>query len=209
MCISRLLDILRNPIHLLNLHFLSNSLQNFFAMRLHIAKKFCKKLTEKSSNFSNKAGYARCLFLFLLLLCGCSSGPSRYPFKIGIDSNWYPLDFKAQESYINGFVEEFLLSISKQNGINFNRITANWDTLYDGLKKGQYQAVLTSLPPYDFNLAEYDFSHNFLDIGPVLIVPIHSSNKHLNKMGGASIGIITGDPALLILQKYGDLIIRN
>ena len=58
------LDILHNPIHLLNLHFLASSLQNFFAMCLHIAKKFCKELAEKSSNFSNKAGYARCL-LFL------------------------------------------------------------------------------------------------------------------------------------------------
>src|SRR3990167_129368 len=44
---SCLLDILRNPIHLLNLHFLASSLQNF----------------------SNKAGYARCLFLLFLASC--------------------------------------------------------------------------------------------------------------------------------------------
>src|SRR3989338_8253249 len=76
--ISYIIDILRNPIHLLNLHFLASALQNFFAMCLHIAKKFCKELAEKSSNFSNKAGYARCLILWkiaaLLIELGHLSG---------------------------------------------------------------------------------------------------------------------------------------
>ena len=77
------------------------------------------------------------------------------------------------------------------------------------MKQGRYQGILSSLPPYEFNLALYDFSHNFLDIGPVLIVPEGGPKSDLGKMSGEHIGVIAGDPAVLILQKHEGLIIRN
>ena len=153
-------------------------------------------------------------FFFLAIIslflhgCGCDRG-GRGAIKIGVDSNWYPLVFGAQNSYVNGFTEELLLDIARQSGLEFARLGANWDTLFEGLKQGQYQAVLSSLPPYEFNLALYDFSHNFLDIGPVLIVPEGGPKSDLDKMSGEHIGVIVGDPAVLILQKHEGLIIRN
>ena len=63
--------------------------------------------------------------------CGCDRG-GRGPIKIGVDSNWYPLVFGAQNSYVNGFTEELLLDISKQSGLEFERIAANWDALSRG-----------------------------------------------------------------------------
>jgi polar amino acid transport system substrate-binding protein len=140
--------------------------------------------------------------------CGCDRGGSRGPIKIGIDSNWSPLVFGAQNSYVNGFTEELLLDVARQSALEFERIPASWDNLFEGMKQGQYQAVLSSLPPYEFNTALYDFSHNFLDIGPVLIVPEGAHKTDLEKMSGEHIGVIAGDPAVLILQKY-ELIVRN
>ncbi len=140
--------------------------------------------------------------------CGCDRG-GRGSIKIGVDPNWYPLVFGAQNSYVNGFTEELLLDISKQSGLEFERLSGNWDALFEGMKQGHYQAVLSSLPPYEFNLALYDFSHNFLDIGPVLIVPEGGPKSDLDKMSGEHIGVIAGDPAVLILQKHEGLIVRN
>jgi polar amino acid transport system substrate-binding protein len=151
------------------------------------------------------------LFLFsLLVFAGCSSkkmGEGAY--KIGVDSNWYPNDFGAQNSYINGFSEELLLDISEQSGFQFEIIPANWDVLVEGLKEGKYQAILSSLPDYEFNAAYLDFSHNFLDLGPVLVVPEGGHKTDLAKMIGEHIGVVTGDPAVLILEKYEGLIIRQ
>jgi len=142
--------------------------------------------------------------------CGCNFTGARHGVtKIGIDPNWYPLDFGAQNSYVNGFTEELLLEISVQSGIEFERIPANWDALFEGMKLGHYQAILSSLPPYEFNTALYDFSHNFLDSGPVLIVPEGGHQNDLAKMNGAHIGVIAGDPAVLLLQKHEGLIVRN
>ncbi len=149
------------------------------------------------------------LSIFFLHGCSCGSGSGRQGLRIGIDPNWYPIDFGRQESYVNGFTEDVLLEIARYSGIEFQRIPANWDNLLDGMKEKKYDAVLTSLPPYDFNNAKYDFSTNFLDLGPVLIVPVDTQHFDLSKMGGELVGVIIGDPSVLILQKYPETIIRN
>ncbi|MES2272772.1 MAG: transporter substrate-binding domain-containing protein [Chlamydiota bacterium] len=156
----------------------------------------------------------RAIFLFVLsifILHGCSCGSShhRAAWRIGIDPAWYPIDFGRQQPFVNGFTEDLLLEMAQNNGIEFERISANWDTLFDGLKMKKYEGILSSLPPYDFNMAKYDFSHNFLELGPVLIIPTGEEASDLSKMSGQLVGLVTGDPAVLILQKYPDIILRN
>jgi ABC-type amino acid transport substrate-binding protein len=146
--------------------------------------------------------------LLLLLLCGCGDS-SHDVLRIGIDADWHPLDFGSQTSYVNGFTEDMLLEMARYSGIEFERIPANWDTLFEGLKEKKYDAVLSSLPPYSYNQAKYDFSTNYLDLGPVLIVPTSSRHADLAKMDGSLIGIVSGDPAVLLLQSHPTLIIRN
>lgn len=152
----------------------------------------------------------RFLILCMLLLTGCSCGSrSRSVLRVGVDPNWYPIDFGAQTSYVNGYTEDLLLEIARYSGLEFERVTANWDTLMEGLNQKKYDAVLSSMQPYVFNTAKYDFSGNFLDLGPVLIVPIHAQQADLAKMKGELIGIIAGDPAIVHLEKYPSLIVRN
>ncbi len=156
---------------------------------------------------------AASLFLSLFLLHFCMAAAAitdrRNAIRIGIDPNWYPIDFGTQTVYVNGFVEEFLLEVSQQSGLGFERVTANGDTLLEKMKQGHYQAVISSLPPYEFNTAIYDFSHNLIDLGPVLIVPEGGHQNDLEKMNGEHIGVIVGDPAVLLLQKHEGLIVRN
>ena len=43
--------------------------------------------------------------------CGCSMRREAR-IRLGVDSNWHPLDFGAQTAYVNGFIEELLIDIS-------------------------------------------------------------------------------------------------
>lgn len=147
-------------------------------------------------------------FLLAILIAGCSCGRPHGPLKIGIDPNWYPIDFGPQTSYVNGYAEDLLLEMAQYTGMEFERIAANWDNLLDGLKEKKYAAVFSSLPPYEYNKAIYDFSKDFLALGPVLILPIGSPKIDLREMKGHVLGIITGDPAVLILEKNATLILR-
>jgi len=152
------------------------------------------------------------LFLGLLILQACSCGNgglSRGTLRIGIDPNWYPVDFGTQTSYVNGFTEDLLLEIALYSGIEFERMPANWDNLLDGLREKKYDAVLTSLPPYEYNRAKYDFSGNFLDLGPVLIVPADVQEMDLDNPKGGLVGIISGASTVFELEKHPGVIIRN
>jgi polar amino acid transport system substrate-binding protein len=149
-------------------------------------------------------------FFLLLLLHGCSCGNgSNGAMRIGIDADWYPLNFGPQTSYVNGYTEDLLVEMSRYTGIEFEKIPANWDSLVDGLRERKYDAILTSMPPYVFNTAKYDFSSNYLDLGPVLIVPTNAETTELDKMHGQLVGIIGGDPSVAVLEKHPAIIIRN
>jgi len=145
----------------------------------------------------------------VFLFAGCGSTPSHGKIKVGVDRNWYPLNFGEQTAYINGFTDELLLEISRYSGIEIEKIPANWDTLLSGLQKGNYDAVLSSLPPYEYNRAKYDFSSNFLNIGPVLILRVDTPNFKEGKMDGKMIGLIANDPVSLILEKTPTIIQRE
>ena len=144
----------------------------------------------------------------MLLLCGCTSS-SRGALKIGIDPDWYLADFGLQTAYVNGYTEDVLLELSRYSGMQFELIRTNWDNLLDGIRDGKYEAVVSTLPLYEYNLAKYDFSENFLSTGPVLIVPYQSNQTSLEQLEGDLVGVITGDPAELILAKHPTIVIRK
>jgi len=129
--------------------------------------------------------------------------------RIGIDPSWYPMNFGNQSVYVNGFIEDLLLAFTQHTGLKIEKIEDNTGDLFAGLKNKQYDAILTTMDPYPFHLAQYDFSHNILPLGPVLIVASGSPFVKLNQYFGAAVGFISNDPAGLIVQKYPEIILRN
>lgn len=151
------------------------------------------------------------LYLILALHlsgCGCGSDSGEFGLRIGVDPTWYPLNFGPQQPYVNGFADDFMMEVARYDHIEFERVGANWDALLEGLSQKKYAAVLTSLPPYAFNEAKYDFSAPILALGPVLVAPAGSKEKDLGKMKGRVIGFIGGDAAEGVLQKYPQVMMR-
>jgi polar amino acid transport system substrate-binding protein len=153
--------------------------------------------------------YSSLLFVLILsfLLSGC--GKESKPFRIGIDPNWYPLNFYGQEGAVNGFVEDLLLEIAFSSGLEFKRVQANWDSLLEGMTRDRYDAVFASLPPYPMNRVKYEFSMNFLDVGPVLIVPVDSASKGLKEMTDAFVGALSNTEGALVLQGFPNVVSQN
>jgi ABC-type amino acid transport substrate-binding protein len=143
------------------------------------------------------------------ILCGCGCSKDKRAFRIGIDPNWYPLNFEAQQAYVNGFMEDLFIEIAGYSGMTLERVDANWDTLLDGMYDKRYDAVLTSIPPYNFNVAKYEFSQNVLDLGPVLLLSNSSETKSLKDLSNEPVAVVTGDSAALVLQKYPEVLMRS
>lgn len=149
-----------------------------------------------------------CCFFLVFFFASCSSS-KRATFRIGIDSSWSPLNLEAFQPYVNGYTEDLLLEIARYAGVEWVKVETNWDTLLEGLQEKTYDAVLTSMPAYSFNQVKYDFSQNFLDLGPVLIVPVNAKSNDLTKLSNEVVGIMKEDPAFLLLQNYPEIIVRK
>jgi len=147
-------------------------------------------------------------FIFAVL-ASCSAHKKQDLLTIGIDKNWYPVDFGNQVVYVNGFVEELLLEMTTISSLEFEKSSESWDSLFDGLRKGKTQAVLSSLSPYNFNLAEYDFSTSFLDFGPVLVSLIGNSYLDLASLNGHRVGLVQESPFLLVLESYQEVTVSQ
>lgn len=148
------------------------------------------------------------LLLLFIFLTGCGNA-QKDVLRIGVDTKWYPLDLGAQTSYVNGFTEDLLLKMAHDSGMEFQLVYANWDALLDGLREKKYDAIFTSMPPYEFHAAKYDFSVNLLDLGPVLITKVDAKKEQLKEMEGDFVGIIQGDPAVALVEKHPKIIIRE
>ncbi|HEX2583337.1 MAG TPA: transporter substrate-binding domain-containing protein [Chlamydiales bacterium] len=148
------------------------------------------------------------ILAFFFSSCSCNSNKRGSELRIGIDPSFAPLNFEEMQPYVNGYVEELLLEVAHFTGMRFEKIHANWDTLLEGMKRGRYDAIFSSMPDYNFNRAKYEFSESFLDLGPVLVVPANANYSDLKGLSGELVGVITGDPAVLAIEEYPEVIIR-
>lgn len=153
--------------------------------------------------------YLLLLLAFFFTGCGCGGQNPRTVYRVGIDPNWGPLDFGNQQPYVNGYTEELLLQMARYHGVAFKKSTGDNAKLIAGLKKGRYDAVLTSMPPYEFNKAKFDFSQNFLNTGLVLVMNEEAKYSDLSDLSDELVGIVTNSPAALIVEKNPKVIIRT
>ena len=131
-------------------------------------------------------------------------------FRIGIDPDWTALSPNAKMTpLLNGFVDEVLLEISRYSGLEFVRVRANADSLYQGLGQKSYDAVLSTTQGYSFNTARFDFSRDLLDVGIVLVVPSDSKAMRLEDLAGEVVGVLADDSSELLLQQAPSVIPRG
>ena len=155
-------------------------------------------------------------FLFsLTFLCTCTLSltgcgkKNNGTYKIAFDPLWYPLDFKEKNSHVIGFSTELLSDVAKEESLYLSLLNTNWDSLLQGLQDNHYQAILSSLYPYNFNLSQYDFSDVYLATGPVLLLPFSSTLQSLSDMESKEIGVLSGSSALLITKLYPSIYVRT
>ncbi len=126
-----------------------------------------------------------------------------------MDQSWYPLLLDGKENNLTAFSTELLQEIGKKEEIAFSKAAVGWDVLMEGLKKGEYIAILFSMPPYNFNQQTFDFSDLYLKTGPVLVVPTSFNYTSLDDMAGKEIAVMPDSTGTLILEKYPGILIRN
>lgn len=148
------------------------------------------------------------LLLCALLACSCSKNKAS-GYAIGIDPSWYPLQVPGQEKNILAFSVELLVEIAKKEHLQLAISSVNWNNLAQGLDNKKYDAILASLPLYNFNLKKYSFSAPYLMTGPVLVAPEGSKIGSTKHLAGKEVGVIRGSSAALLLQTAPGIMLRS
>ncbi|MCX6990455.1 MAG: transporter substrate-binding domain-containing protein [Chlamydiae bacterium] len=146
-------------------------------------------------------------FILLFLISACSSS-STNTYTVAMSPSFNSVEVLGREKNIEAFLTDLFSEVSNRAKIRIPLESVNSNTLFDGLQKMQYQAVVSGMPPYNFTESTYSFSSVFLQTGPVLIVPTGSSVKSLEKLSSKEVGIISDSMAVSILEKYPGIIIR-
>ncbi len=153
---------------------------------------------------------ATLLICSLILLVGCGGNSKSKQYLVGIDASWHSVDLEGKENNVTAFSTDLLQEIGRVQKIFFSKVTvSSWDNLIPGLKNKHYDAILSSITPYNFNLDTYDFSNVYLPTGPVLIVSTLSSITSLDELKGKEIAVQPGLSGINILEKYPGILIRN
>lgn len=129
----------------------------------------------------------------VLSLRGCSHMHlgRKKTFLIGRESTLKG-ELLGRDKNLMAFTNDLLAAIAEENGIHFQWLETNPTNLMNGLDKGSYDFVLTSLRPNIVNQERYDFSEPIFAFGPVLIVRQASQIISLKEMGSKPIGIAYG-----------------
>lgn len=149
------------------------------------------------------------MLLCALAVCSCSGKKNRSGYEIGIDASWNTLQVAGQEKNILAFSVELLVEIAKKEHLQLAISSANWNSLIQELNEKKYDAILASLPRYNFNLKAYSFSDPYLMTGPVLVVPANSPIKSAKELQGKVVGIVKSSSSALLLESASGITLRN
>lgn len=149
-----------------------------------------------------------CYFIVVLLTLIGSCSSSNKIYNIGVDPTWFPLDIANKEPYILAFCNDLLQKIFTMKRCEFARVTLSWDNVLEALNKKQVQGVLASLEPHAFNVEKYQFSENFLNTGPVLVMRENAMKSEVDTLYEKEIAGFSQEDEQLLMQKYPDALIR-
>ncbi|MEX1013346.1 MAG: transporter substrate-binding domain-containing protein [Waddliaceae bacterium] len=108
---------------------------------------------------------------------------------IGLDSSWYPLNLQGKERHMLAFVRELLIEIAEEEGFSVRFVEVGPHSLVEGMERGNYNAIISSLVPNPYTRSHYTFSDPFYLVGPVLIVREDQDIRSLDELSGKIVGL--------------------
>ena len=131
------------------------------------------------------------------------------------DATWPPFEYIDENGNLTGFEVELVPMIGEAIGKNFVVQNIPWDTIFAGLRNGQYDAVASGVTITEERKATIDFSTPINNQGQVLIIPSAKADaiKSIEDLHeGAKVGVqigTTGDFALeaypVDIRRYDDI----
>ncbi len=154
--------------------------------------------------------YARYLFVAALavalfmgvFMSGQAYAAGKKKLVVATDATWPPMEMVDTSKKIVGFDIDFLTAVAKEAGFAVEFKNTAWDGIFEGLKLGKYDAVISSVTINDERKKNFDFSLPYINAGQVLTVPKTLKGiSSLADMKGKHVGAQIGTTGAMEIKK--------
>jgi len=129
--------------------------------------------------------------------------------RVGIDPSFPPFESDDGKGNLKGLdialIDEMLRawSLANDTPIHAEYVYTGYDGLYDALKSGQFDAIVSALPYDPKKTEDAAFSHSYFDGGPLIVVRASdTTTKTFYDLQGKPIGIELGSTGDAFARRW-------
>jgi len=89
---------------------------------------------------------------------------------VGLDASWPPFEYVDDDGQIVGFDVDLARELGQRLGVEVEFVNIGFDGLYDALKSGKCDVIISALPYDPMMTKDVAYSHYYFNAGQVLIV---------------------------------------
>lgn len=148
---------------------------------------------------SIQTALASAVALLLTLIMGCSLGEEdalqrirkRGDIKIAVSSGYAPFSFYNSRRELIGFDIDMATGIAGRLGVKASFIDVPWQSIMEGLRNGNYDAVVSSMAITDERTTQAAFSEPYYYSRMQLFVKKDSKHRKISDLQGKILGCTT------------------
>ncbi len=113
--------------------------------------------------------------------------------RVGMDASWPPFEFVDDDGQIVGLDVDLALAIGQRLGVEVELVNVGFDSLYDALYAGRFDAIISALPYDPLLLGDVAYSISYFNAGQVLVVRDDETGiNETDDLSGKRVGVEWG-----------------
>lgn len=118
-----------------------------------------------------------------------------------VDPNWPPMEYLDSGGRLIGFSIDYFTAVCKELGYTPNFIPVDWSEIFNGLDKGQYDAVVASVTITSERRQAMDFTIPYYIVRQCLIVRADSDLNNILQLKNKRVATLAGSSATETVEK--------
>src|SRR5450432_1567400 len=158
-------------------------------------------MTELASPFLHRAGWCVALAC-VLAACGkqdsgtaapsASASAAARAYVVGTDAAYAPFESQNEKGEIVGFDIDVVRAVAARAGIEVKFVNTPWEGIFNALKQGDRDLLVSSITITDERKQSMDFSDPYFDAHQLIAVKADSKIAHFEDLKSLKVGVQTG-----------------
>ena len=110
--------------------------------------------------------------------------------RVGMDASWSPFEFVDDDGQSVGLDVDLARAIGQRLGVEVEFVNVGFDSLYDALYVGRFEAIVSALPYDPLLLGDVAYSISYFNAGQVLVARDDEREiTEVNDLSGKKVGV--------------------